>query len=563
MTFALAVTAMAAPRPLGFESISIGGELRERIALNFSRLESQRYQPQGEGCFRAPVYNWPGDMEGRTLLSLSLLEQAAGRRAVHLTETLAKFPAHMNAEGFFGRINTPDVVDEQQLSSHGWVLRGLCERYLATKDPQVRDMIENIVDHLALPTRGFHARYPIVPEQRTKDAGSYIGTATQQLGHWKLSSDIGCDFIFMDGLMQAATMLQRPEVDALAEEMLARFLQVDLAAIKAQTHASLTGMRGVLRWAVFTGRPELVAEVEKRFQLYLTEGMSENHANWNWFGRPTHTEPCAVVDAFMVAVQLWQLTGRPGYLEQAHLMYFNALGHGQRANGGFGCDTCLGAESATLRIRIPEAWWCCTMRGSEGLARAAEYAFMQDAGALVLPFFHSGTASLKTAQGVLQVALKTGYPAEGRIQLQVVAAPPGEVEIRFFVLTWAQSPRLAVEGQPVAGQSRDGFLRLTAALRPGDVVAYDFDQSVRTVGLANRHNKIRDGRCYYYGPLLLGAEGVTDVALPDTGDFTWNPQTQTAGAPGLAFALRPINDMFRRSEVSEQNYERRMIWKTK
>ena len=556
------VPAVATPEPIGFPAITIGGELRERLERNFTRLESPRFQPNAAGCFRDKDYVWPGDMEGRTLLALTLLEQAAGHPAAYLDGTLAGFPEHMNPAGYFGKEGTADSIDEQQLAGHGWVLRGLCERYLETKDSATLQLIEAIINHLALPTKGAHAAYPIRPADRVNTQGSVVGTAVQQLGHWKLSTDIGCDFIFMDGVTQAATILPRADVKALADEMVARFLEVDLAAIKAQTHASLTGIRAVLRWAAFTGRPDLLVAAEQRFQLYLAEGMSENQANWNWFGRPTHTEPCAVVDSFMIAVQLWQQTGKPVYLEQAHLIYYNALGHGQRANGGFGCDTCLGAETATLKVKIMEAWWCCTMRGSEGLSRAAEYAFMQESGALILPFFHPGTARLETAGGVLQVETQTNYPYEGEVRLKVVTAPAGAVEIRLFVPSWAKAPTLTLAGQLSAGRPLGQFLAVKAVFHAGDELVYRFDQSVRTDSLGNKHDQVQGVQRYYYGPLLLGAEGAPDVALPRADAFAWNPTTKSALAPGLAFALRPINDLILRPDVTEQNYERRALWKT-
>lgn len=562
LAIAFTVPAGATPEPIGFKGIAIGGELRERLERNFTRLESPRFQPNAAGCFRDKDYDWPGDMEGRTLLALALLEQAAGHQAVYLRETLAGFPGHMNPAGYFGKESASDPIDEQQLAGHGWVLRGLCERYLATKEPATLQLIESIINHLALPTKGAHAGYPILPADRVNTKGSYMGTAVQQLGHWKLSTDIGCDFIFMDGVMQAATILKRADVNALADEMVARFLEVDLASIKAQTHASLTGIRAVLRWAAFTGRQDLLAAAEQRFQLYLAEGMSENQANWNWFGRPTHTEPCAVVDSFMIAVQLWQQTGKPAYLEQAHLIYYNALGHGQRANGGFGCDTCLGAETATLKIKIVEAWWCCTMRGSEGLSRAAEYAFMQEPGALILPFFHPGTARLETAGGVLQVETKTNYPYEGELRLKVVSAPAGQVEIRLFVPSWAKSPTITLDGELSAGQPLGQFLAIKALFHAGDELVYRFDQSVRTESLGNQHDQVQGYQRTYYGPLLLGAEGAPDVTLPRADAFTWNPTTRSARAPGLDFALRPINDLILRADVTEKNYERRALWKT-
>ena len=562
VVIALAVPAEATPMPIGFEGITIGGELRERLERNFTRLESPRFQPAAAGCFRGKDYDWPGDMEGRTLLALSLLERAAGHQAAYLSETLARFPEHMNAAGYFGKMSASDLIDEQQLAGHGWVLRGLCERYLATKEPAILKMIENIINHLALPTKGYHASYPIVPADRINTKGSYMGTTVQQLGHWKLSTDIGCDFIFMDGVVQAATILKRADLNDLADEIVTRFLEVDLAAIKAQTHASLTGIRAVLRWAAFTGRKDLLGAAEKRFQLYLAEGMSENQANWNWFGRPTHTEPCAVVDSFVIAVQLWQQTGKPEYLEQAHLIYYNALGHGQRANGGFGCDTCLGAETATIRIKILEAWWCCTMRGSEGLSRAAEYAFMQEPGALILPFFHSGTARMATAGGILQVETKTNYPYEGELRLKVVSAPAGMVEIRLFVPSWAKSPTISLAGKFSAATQLGQFLAVKASFHLGDELVYHFDQSVRTAALSNKHDQASENQRYYYGPLLLGAEGVTEITLPRADAFTWNPQTRSATTPGLGFALHPINDLILRSDITAENYERRAMWRT-
>lgn len=165
---------------------------------------------------------------------------------------------------------------------------------------------------------GCRGRYPIDPAQRARNVGSHVGEVIQRTGRWVLSSDVGCDLIFMDGLMHAATLMNDPQVDALCEEILARNLQIDLVGIQAQTHATLTGIRGMLRWAVHKRRPSLVTESEQRFRLYTDQGMSENYENWNWFGRPTHTEPCAVVDSLMVANELWRLAAQSMSSHRGH-----------------------------------------------------------------------------------------------------------------------------------------------------------------------------------------------------------------------------------------------------
>ena len=72
-------------------------------------------------------------------------------------------------------------------------------------------------------------------------------------------------------------------------------------------------------------------------------------------------------------MELWKHTQNQDYLEQAQLIWFNALGHAQRSNGGFGCDNCPGADGEVeLKFKVKEAHWCCTMRGAEGLFRINE-----------------------------------------------------------------------------------------------------------------------------------------------------------------------------------------------
>ena len=160
---------------IGLENIQIEGDLQKRILRNFDRLESPRFQPiENTGCLREANYSWPGDMEGRTILLLAMLQQAVDREAKYLQQTMDLLPGRMNDLGYFGKNYFPKC-DEQQLSGHGWYLRGLCELYVDRQDPKVKKMIEDVVDNLELPTQGKHKVYPIDPATRAKGKGSYSG----------------------------------------------------------------------------------------------------------------------------------------------------------------------------------------------------------------------------------------------------------------------------------------------------------------------------------------------------------------------------------------------------
>lgn len=541
--------------PIRFADIEIGGDVSERARQNFDRLETEYFQP-AQLFERSATDQWPGDTPGRLLLGVVLDAQATHREARYLDETLRIYPAKMNEQGYFGHLHSNDAIDEQQFSGHGWVLRALCECYLWRKEDRVLDMIQRIVKNLALPTRGFHKNYPIDPKIR-QHAGAYAGTIAGRIGNWSVSSDIGCDFIFLDGITQAYQILRTPELKELCQEMVSRFLEIDLAGIKAQTHSSLSTLRAVLRHWELTREPGLLEAVEQRYRLYRTEAMTENYENYNWFGRPEWTEPCAVVDSFMVATQLWQHTGKPGYLEDAHQIYFNGLTAGQRANGGFGPNTCSGAHDPFLAISVYEAYWCCTMRGAEGLSRAVEYAYYTTPAAICVPFYWDSKAKLQLADGAVTLAQTTGYPYAGSVAFDVLSSSlRGDVDLRLAAPAWTSGHQLRRNGEHVPCTLEAGLLSCRVQLSAGDKLALSFNQRTGSEPTFNLHS-ISGYHSFRSGPLVLGYEGPTQVALKRDAKLI-------AAGPGVCRVKRGgarlsrINDLNHR-EIGPKDICRRQV----
>ena len=430
-------------------------DLWTRLNRNYTRLEETKYYPENVFQRSKEHTRWPGDTEGRTLLAWVLLARATGRPPRHLAEMLALWPTEVNTYGYFGKIYT-DGISEQQLASHGWVLQALAELHRAAEAGEAwaarhdaRALALPIIDNLFRPTAQAYADYPIDPAER-ESAGEYSGSHLKQIGPWILSTDVGCFTIGMAGLIDAADAFGlRDDLAPLIGAMIARFLAIDLKEIKAQTHATLTALRGLVRWSRLTADPTLWSEIADRYQLYTDFAWTEHYANYNWFDRPRWTEPCAVVDSLIVAMELWQHTREDRYLEHAQLIWFNALGHGQRANGGFGCDNCPGADGETeLKFSTEEAHWCCTMRGAEGLFRLTEYQVFHDMdGALLLPFGLPG--DYVATKGSRQ----SKEPGTESASLHIVSAYPHRAEwsltntgstpliVRLFVPPWIEGLR--------------------------------------------------------------------------------------------------------------------------
>jgi uncharacterized protein len=542
--------------PLPFGSVELtSGELYRRAHRSLRRLQQEPYRPQE--VYRPAEYDWPGDNEGRLMLALILLAQALGEEPPTLATILDALPSHLNGLGYFGAVRSDGLVDEQQMSGNNWFVSALVALYRWRREPATLHAIERVIRGLLLPTRGAYAVYPADPQDRERipeggAAGTRIGEA---IGRWVPSTDVGCAFIALDGATAAYQVLphgeDRAALGALIDEMIQRYLAIDVRALSFQTHATLSALRGVLQHYDSTGDQALLQAAVDRYATYRAFGMTENYANENWFNRPTWTEPCAVVDAFLVAMDLWRHTSDFAYLEDAHHIFWNALGHGQRPNGGFGCDTCTSAESADgafLSVHSPgvyEATWCCSMRGGAGLAEAVHLSAWRDGEAVVLPFYHPGRYRAELNTGVLAWDLESAYPYEGHVRLGIRQAPGAPVPLMLYVPSWAPpaSVSLTVNGQAILPRRQRSLVVVERQWSAGDnlVLAYRIDlRHEPPIRGRERHPDLYTLR---HGPLILGVDNPGGpVELPDTPPRPVGNGRYTI--PGCGHTLEPINRLF-------------------
>ncbi|MBR4125349.1 MAG: hypothetical protein IKR13_04020 [Victivallales bacterium] len=318
--------------------------------------------------FQPADYDWPGDFEGRYLLAISRLSELSGEPDEALAPFLDGLNDHWNQQGFFGAIPADGHWDEQQLSGHGWLMRGLAAAWRVTRRPELPEQARRILHNLAARVEAGLEYYPWTAQaRRPTETGGVSGHVVVKQDGWSLSSDIGCIFIFADGLSEADHLFNHDVLLSLRQKLLAAYRAFDPLGNKAQTHAFLTGARFALREGD-------IATAELAAQTYRAHGMTDTFANDNWFGRPEWTEPCAVADSLILHLALHRATANPDYMDYARLIWFNAFLPAQRDNGGFGCDSCLhgSADTPRLEVRMPEAFFCCTMRAAEAFAEAAK-----------------------------------------------------------------------------------------------------------------------------------------------------------------------------------------------
>ncbi|MBR6739723.1 MAG: hypothetical protein IKM04_01440 [Clostridia bacterium] len=346
-------------------------ELEIRIEFNFNRLAEGDYY-SFENIFSPEDYTWYGDKEGRALLAFVSHFKISGREIPCMAQLLSEMGSRFNREGYFGPV-FKEEIHEQQLSGHSWLLRGLCEHYEAYGDELCLSALRRIAENLYLTKMGQFYSYPV--DRSQADDGGVMGADTVVIGRWNLSSDVGCAFMSIDGLSHAYRLTKDERIKELVDEMIDVYLGIDKVKLRVQTHCTLTAARGMVRMYRETADERYLKGAKEIFELYVSGGgMTETYQNLNWWGRPdTWTEPCAIVDSFMLAGELYKLTSEEQYRTLAARIYHNGLATAQRDNGGAGTDTVvLDGVRDVLFAQMYEAFFCCTMRLAEGLRYLSE-----------------------------------------------------------------------------------------------------------------------------------------------------------------------------------------------
>jgi hypothetical protein len=342
-------------------------QIRNAARLNASPyLLSDLYQPKD--------YQWPGDFEGRLLLALCCHDEMSEKASPTLLKMVDYLRRKAGEQGYLGQPFDPEKIDEQQLAGHSWYLRGLLAYQKLFHDEMSYTLLKKAIANLYLPALSHYSNYP--QKRRAKPEGEAIGSLDNGEPGWRLSSDVGCAFIALDGLALAYQAYHDECLKPLLENAIAVFLALDPVALGMQTHAYLSALRGVLTFYETTKDPQYLSAVEQAFTLYQKEGMTATYENYNWFGgehKKTWTEPCAVVDSFILASRLYRLTQQDEDKKLARRIFYNGLQFCLRSNGGAGPNGCVDEKNPCLSPSIYEAYWCCSMRYAEGLLYAKRY----------------------------------------------------------------------------------------------------------------------------------------------------------------------------------------------
>ncbi|HEY0118023.1 MAG TPA: beta-L-arabinofuranosidase domain-containing protein [Cellulomonas sp.] len=293
---------------------------------------------------------------------------------------------------------------------------------------------------------------------------------------------------------------------------------------------------GAVDVAVDTGDTGLLDAIERQWtrtverRTYLTGGMGSRHQgedfgdDWELAPDRAYCETCAGVASVMVSWRLYLATGDVRYADLVERTLVNVVATSPRSDGRAFFYTnplqqrVAGGEAEADEVNpraeggVRAPWFevsCCPTNVARTLASWSAYAVAVDGDTVELLQYAAADVRVRLASGgEVALRVRTGYPVDGEIEIEVVAAPQTPVGLRLRVPAWAAGASLVVDDR--VRDVEPGFAEVRRVLRAGERITLRLPVAPRLTWPDERIDAVRGCVAVERGPVVLCLES-TDL----------------------------------------------------
>ena len=254
-----------------------------------------------------------------------------------------------------------------------------------------------------------------------------------------------------------------------------------------------------------------------------------------------YAETCAALGSMFWNWEMAQLTGQAKFSDLFEWQLYNAAAVGMGADGTtYLYNNPLASRGGKTRV----SWYscpCCPSNLSRTWASLGKYIYSAAPGSLQI---HQYISSEWSGEG-MQVEMESGLPWKGQVQVKILAAPPGLVELQLRRPSWAAGMKVKINGEsatlslgqrpePSGEVTASGydprlavFFKIQREWAAGDEVTIEFEMSIE---LRRAHPKVKGQRgqvAVTRGPLVYCLES-TDNPEMDIFTVRLDPKTLSA-----------------------------------
>jgi len=484
------------------QNVELKGELANRIALTQKRLQVEH--PFGVDFTIQDVARlhgkerrfeeYEGDISGRVLSGWSYSARLLNQRPEKLDSIATRILQFQNQDGSFGKDQQPMGWDYwgRQLWGHGRLLVGLVEYFKLTHDSRFKISAERLGDYLI---RGISS-----------------WALENQDHHWFTNYTS-----LIESLMRLYEISPAEKYLSAAKQM-AQFIP---EFGEYHSHGYLISLAGLAKLYQITGEKSYFQFLDETYWRQLIPHARQIDGSMSeWFPVGLRTEGCSIVDWLRLNLYMWEITQDGVCLDEAEKTWLNALNFHQTGNGAFGHAE---RDAIEYYSEYHESWWCCLMHGLFGYAEVLQNTFVGQQQNVWINFYQEMEADLNLPASLLSLQMKTKYPNDGNIYIKLITDKIQSITVHLRIPRWAKNFIIKVNGKVTTQETKNGYFSITRNWKPNDVIELNFPMHLRledshgniiTKRFAPNSRLFPDG-CFYYGPLLLGADLFHNKRIPD------------------------------------------------
>jgi hypothetical protein len=312
---------------------------------------------------------------------------------------------------------------------------------------------------------------------------------------------------------------------------------------------------GAVDVAVELGDDDLLDAVRRRWRdlmrtrTYLTGGMGSRHRD-EAFGDPfelppdrAYAETCAAIASVMLAWRLLLATGEASYADAIERAMYNGVLSGISLTGtGFYYTNPL--QRRTHRAAAPPglgqraAWYpcaCCPPNLMRLLSSWQQYLATTDHTGVQLHQYATADIEAEVGGEAVRLAVRTGYPWQGRIAIQVLESPERPWTLSLRVPQWCRSATLTGPDGDLPVAAGADVARQFRPWRAGDSVVLTLDLPVRVTEPDPRIDAVRGCVAVERGPLVYCVESADAPAGVELEELVWDGSRRPVTAPRPEF----------------------------
>lgn len=241
-------------------------------------------------------------------------------------------------------------------------------------------------------------------------------------------------------------------------------------------------------------------------------------------------ETCASVSFMMLAWRLHGMTGLSRYMDVVERILYNhylgAISPDHMGNFYYNPLKLVGEVSPTKdhgscpwqRRRMPEihGTCCCLPNSWRFFGQLPEMVFSASPGMLRVNLYTSASLDHELASGQrVALAMETGYPHEGHIQLVLARMPVDEFTLALRIPAWCDGAKVTINAQAADARGVPGdYCKLTRKWQPGDVVTLELPMPPQVIVTRPEVQANRGQVAFQRGPLVYCLENVDAGGLP-------------------------------------------------